>query len=390
MGDSSEETVNADDPLLADASRALAEVNAARAAATDAADAAKEHAANIEDMQRQLVTIIADAQAKLSDISNVATQATAAKTQITDSQAVIATKSDHIQKAQEHADKVRGDLDRALTAANQVATAIEGENSRTQTAANGAAELLTNIRTIKGASETDAEAIAEALETIKQSSAQTKSLADKAATVEERIAAYEERLAELDTQCADQLKQIESLLPGATSAGLAHSFDERRQTFLKPTKKWEWLFIGSLGALIVIAAQGILHDFFSATPFTYDDLLRLWLARFPVVAALVWLALHASREAALAKRLEEDYGYKSAIASTFLGFYKQMSEVGAAADTNQPLAKLCSDTLTTVATPPGRIYEKHQLTTSPAGEITDAAKKLADICTPLTKNKGGS
>lgn len=67
---------------------------------------------------------------------------------------------------------------------------------------------------------------------------------------------------------------------------------------------------------------------------------------------MVWLALHASREAALAKRLEEDYGYKSAIASSFLGFHKQMAEIGSAAESNKPLAKLCGDVLTTMASPP--------------------------------------
>ncbi len=365
----------------------LETIKAASTTATEIVQAATENAAVIEDVQRQVAAVLADAQSKSSDIAAVASQAAAAKTQITDSQAVIATKSDHIQKAQEHADKVRGDLDRVLTAAKQQATEAEGEKTRAKSAADGITELLTNARTCKGSIDTDAAAVVKARDTATQSAAQTKALADKAAEVEERVTAYEKKLAELESQSANQLKTIESLLPGATSAALAHSFDERRQTFLKPTQKWEWIFIGSLGALILLAVQGILHDLFSTTPFTYEELLRLWLARFPVAVALVWLALHASREAALAKRLEEDYGYKSAIASTFLGFYKQMSEIGSAAEKNQPLAKLCSDTLTTVASPPGRIYDKHQLTTSPASELTEAAKGMVDLGTTLAKNK---
>ena len=65
-----------------------------------------------KENQRLAVTAASDCQAKASEIANAATQAVAAMTQITDAQAVIATKSDHIQKAQEHADKVRADLDR--------------------------------------------------------------------------------------------------------------------------------------------------------------------------------------------------------------------------------------------------------------------------------------
>src|SRR5258705_11137394 len=112
---------------------------------------------------------------------------------------------------------------------------------------------------------------------------------------------------------------------------------------------------------------------------TWDVLFRLWVARLPVAGALVWLAMYASREAALAKRLEEDYGYKSAIASCFEGFRKQMSEIGKDVEHDSPLAKLCGDTLTTIATPPGRIYDDHKLTVSPADELHEAAKAVADV-----------
>ena len=71
-----------------------------------------------------------------------------------------------------------------------------------------------------------------------------------------------------------------------------------------------------------------------------------------MAAALVWLALHASREAALAKRREEDYGYKAAVATSSLGFHMQMTEIGSAAESDKPLAKLCGDVLTTMASPP--------------------------------------
>ncbi|MGZ8440863.1 MAG: hypothetical protein ACXWXD_08810, partial [Candidatus Deferrimicrobiaceae bacterium] len=163
------------------------------------------------------------------------------------------------------------------------------------------------------------------------------------------------------------------------SAGLAHAFDDRRKTFLKPHNRWQLLFVLSLLAIIALAITGLWALYHSGPtgtgmPPTLDEVLRTWLSRIPVAAALVWLALHASREAALAKRLEEDYGYKSAIASSFLGFQKQMAEIGSASESNKPLAKLCADFLTTMASSPGRIYEGHKLTVTPADQFTDAAK----------------
>ena len=173
------------------------------------------------------------------------------------------------------------------------------------------------------------------------------------------------------------------MLRGATSAGLAHAFDERRQKFQKPQNRWQIVFVSSLAAIVVLAFSGLIQVHYMDKVPTYDELVRLWLVRLPIAAALVWLALHSSREAALAKRLEEDYGYKSAIASCFEGFRKQMAEISKDVAPSSPLAKLCGDTLTTIATPPGRIYDKHKLTVSPSGEIAEAAKAVATAATAV-------
>ncbi len=342
-------------------------------------ESAKAVAKEAMESQRLIASALADTQAKLAEITTAATQAVAAKTQIADAQAVIASKSDHIQNAQEHADKVRADLDRALTAATQQVTTAEAQQSKAQSAADNTTELLTDIRTIKGSVETDAATVVTARKTAVESAALTKGLADKSATVEGCIADYEKRLAEFDALCASQLKTIENLLRGATSVGLAHAFDERRQTFLKPHNRWQVVFVISVLAIVVLTFSGLWHVYHLEKVPTYDELARLWLSRLPVAGALVWLALHASRESALAKRLEEDYGYKSAIASCFEGFRKQMSEIGKDVATGTPLAKLCGDTLTTIATPPGRIYDKHELTFSPAREFTETAKSAVEI-----------
>jgi hypothetical protein len=56
-----------------------------------------------------------------------------------------------------------------------------------------------------------------------------------------------------------------------------------------------------------------------------------------------------------------------------------LTEVGSDAATNKPLAKLCEDTLTTIASPPGKIYDKHKLTITPADELKGVAKTAADV-----------
>jgi hypothetical protein len=289
---------------------------------------------------------------------------------------VIATKSAHIEDAKEHSDKVRTDLDRASVAASQSATETEGLKARTQTSADVVAALQASIQASKGLVDTEVSNIEAARTACDESVVTLKGLSDKAVTVQQRIADYEARLISLEKQCADQLKTITALLPGATSAGLAHAFDARRQTFLSPAEKWQSLFIGSIVLLIGLAVTGLWNVYQGTNVITYDELGRLWLARFPVAAALVWLALHSSRESALAKRLEEDYGYKAAIAASFQGFHKQMSDLGSTAGPDTPLAQLCGDTLATIGNPPGRIYEKHALVITPSDEIKATTKAM--------------
>ncbi len=357
--------------VLAEAKTKLTEITTAATQSATAAGTSRDSAA---ESQKLVATVLNDAKTKLAEITTAATQAVAANTKITDAQAVIATKSAHIDDAQKHADTVRADLDRELTAAKQQATATEAQQSKAESAAESAVKLLAEVEKTKGSVETDVATIETARKTAVESAATTKGLADKSVTIETRVADYEKRLAELDTQCAAQLKEIENLLPGATGAGLASSFNERRKAFLKPQNRWQWLFVASVLAIVVLAVSGLWHVYNAGTPPTYDELFRLWLSRLPVAGALVWLALHASHESALAKRLEEDYGYKAAVASCLLGFQKQVSEVGKDAVANPSLTKLLDNTLTTIATPPGRIYDKHKLTVSPSGEFTEAAK----------------
>jgi hypothetical protein len=339
---------------------------------------AESAATAISEIQKSGAALLADVQSNIAATAAATAQVIAVKTQIADDQAVIATKSAHIQQAQEHADKVRSELDRALVSANQHVTEAEGLKSRAQSATDSAAGLLIDVKTTKATADVDKNAI-----TVTRSEAEAafkliEVLSEKSTKIDERVAAYEKQLDAFNSQCSLQLQTIVDLLPGATSAGLAHAFDQRRQTFLKPSVRWQWLFVGSVVVLSLLSLSGLWNVYNAAVPLSYDELLRLWLARLPIAAALIWLALYAGHESALAKRLEEDYGYKAAIASSFLGFHKQMSEIGEKAGSNAPLAQLCGDTLATIGSPPGRIYDKHKLTGSLSTEIADITKTTLD------------
>ena len=317
--------------------------------------------------------LVAEAQTTLADITSAAAQVKAAKTKVVDDQAVIATKSDHIEGVQKHADKVRRELDRSRTATTQQATEAEGQKIRAQAAADSTTQLLTDVQATTRIVEDHAEAIAAARRVAEESAGMTKRLADQTAPMEARIAEYQAQLEELKMRCADQLKTIEGLLPGATSAGLAHSFDKRRQAFLKQHNLWQTVFVGSLLALGAVAVAGLMHAYGKNSVPTLAEVGQLWLAGLPIVGALIWLAIYANREAAQAMRLEEDYGFKAATSAWFERFRMQLSEVSRDISADLPFARLCADVLKTIANPPGRIYDKPKPTAMPASDLVEAA-----------------
>jgi len=376
MADETENTTP--EELMQRAQAILAELNAQGEAAKSARTA-------LDEAHRLAALTVADAQAKAAEMGNIATQAVAAKTQIADAQAVIASKSEHIQSAQAHADNVRTELDRVLTTTKQHLTTAEGFKNSAQSHADSANQLLSAIRSAKTNADTDLAATNAARKGAEDALATAKRLADRADAVDKRIAEYEDQLKTLKERCETQLTLITDLLPGATAAGLAHAFDDRRKTFLQPAGRWQLLFVLSVLAIVGLTVLALWHSFTDGAAPTYDELFRMWLARLPVMIALVWLALHSSREAALAKRLEEDYGYKAAIAACFEGFKNQVSAVGGSVSPDSALARLLKNTLQTIAEPPGRIYDKHALAVTPADEAKEALKVTAGAVSQMQK-----
>lgn len=354
--------------LTAKVQQVLVEATAALASANDVLERVQQARSELEAQRLELQSRGTELDAALADAARVR-EAIAAE------QAEIASKSADIQGALEHAVSVRAQMDASLQNTTELQSRVAAHLADVQTAAATVSELSEQATSSKEDVDVQLAAALQAAEGAKSAMATAKNLAARADTIEQRIDSYESKLSALQTQSQEQLTTIQDLLPGATAAGLASAFDKRRQTFLLPARRWQWLFVGSLGSLVLLTLTGLWHVYGAGTTLSWDELARLWLARLPIAGALVWLALHASRESALAKRLEEDYGYKAAIAASFQGFQKQMADLADGATDGSPLGKLCEDTLSTIADPPGRIYDKHRLTVSPANELRAAANE---------------
>jgi len=98
---------------------------------------------------------------------------------------------------------------------------------------------------------------------------------------------------------------------------------------------------------------------------------------------LIWLAFHSSHKAALAQRVEEDYAFKEAVSRSFEGYRREMAEIEGKAAPESALSRFCAGVLSVITNPPGRIYEKHQLTKTPLNALAESAVPIAEAASKL-------
>lgn len=148
-----------------------------------------------------------------------------------------------------------------------------------------------------------------------------------------------ERKNNLDSLITTQTNQyqaikanIESLLPGATSAGLASAYHDLSVSFVKPITIYTRLFFLSIVVLLGLALyftnqNAILTDVPTATSdiTIFKDIGIFLLQRLPIVLPVIWLAIFASKRRSEAERLKQEYAHKEALAKSYQSFKLQAS-----------------------------------------------------------------
>lgn len=161
--------------------------------------------------------------------------------------------------------------------------------------------------------------------------------------LESELKARQTQLKKLEDEQAGKhaamFQRIESLLPGATSAGLASSYKLLKDQFTAPIQRYTKLFYGSLG-LLVLAAVLMAVDSFSLSPFTlklvevkeWDLILRALIYKAPFVAPVVWLAIFSSTRRSQYERLQQEYAHKEALASSYESYRTQLDALQSEGD----------------------------------------------------------
>lgn len=207
-------------------------------------------------------------------------------------------------------------------------------------------------------------------------------LNDQISTLSEKVRDHGSALEKYETEWKDRFEKlhgrIESLLPGATSAGLARSFHDEKDVIQKRQQLSQRYFAFFLVVLAISLLLTPLRALFGESG---DGLvggtafLNKFLWNLPVVAPALWGAWWFSRRATLLDRLAEEYRHKEVVASSFEGFKKQLSE----GDPEGQTDGFKEDTIKEIMRRPGCVFEGKQLPNTPIEEnlepIVDALRK---------------
>ncbi len=124
---------------------------------------------------------------------------------------------------------------------------------------------------------------------------------------------------------------IESLLPGATSAGLASAYNKLKDKFNIPIIGYTIAFYASmltlfLGGLTIVSENITLSPFhieFVKTS-TWEEMLRTILTRAPIILPIIWIAIFSATRRSQYERLQQEYAHKEAFASSYESYKKQL------------------------------------------------------------------
>lgn len=196
--------------------------------------------------------------------------------------------------------------------------------------------------------------------------------------LQDKLVEQQSKLEELQ-QASEQLKQqIEGLLPGAASAGLAHAFSARADLLEGEKKFWLWCF--SAGLLSILLATVFAYVFLPAIDFKDPKaLLAGVLLRLPFLGPFIWFAWYSAVQYGNRLRVQEDYAFKKATAEAFIGYRDHMEHlcsVGGTKEGNTALTALATKTVEVLSNEPLRIYKDTHDEAAPITKIIGIVNRV--------------
>lgn len=357
--------------LIEDHSNAVSKLKGTIEADSSAIAAKK---AEIETLAQGLANLRGRSEADTTTIADVRSKSEVAGK-------AIAEASGKAAAVQSSIDEIKKNVDAVSQRVREASKNVDTDLSTVSTAKSSAENLLSNIQ--KSAATTNelsekAKTGKESIESLEKSSRakvdSLDALIQRTTESNEKVNGYEAELKRLVDEFSSTKTKVESLLPGATSAGLASSFCAQKNRFKTPQRIWGITFALSIGLLIVVAAVGG-SKYLVGSSQDWDLIWHQLIERLPFVIPLVWLGVYAGRQYMLSLRMEEEYAFKEALSTAFEGYRREMASIHQSGP-EDPINKLCAYVLASLARRPGLIYEGKHEDITPFTPAIDAAQRL--------------
>ena len=191
-------------------------------------------------------------------------------------------------------------------------------------------------------------------------------------TLEDKLIEIKKYEQEQQVHNKNLFEQIKSLLPSATSAGLAKAYHDERKTFENPILWWNIAFVVSL-LIISVVSFVTLKDLQ-----TMEDFGKSILHSLPISGPLIWLAIYSSKRRSENQRLEQEYAHKEALAKSYSSYKQQIESLKQ--EDQELLIKLLGTAITTMSYNASETLDKKHGDGTPAQEIVksfvDELKKV--------------
>lgn len=173
-------------------------------------------------------------------------------------------------------------------------------------------------------------------------------------------------------------KQIESLLPGATSAGLATSYKDAKDEYVEKIKKTTTNFTLGIVCLFIVSIVIIWWDTSNKPDISTIHGFLVYLSyRLLLISPIVWFTSYNALQNRHLFRLQEEYAHKKAMAESFEGFKRQVEAIDSLNEESNMLKELLSSTISAISFKASDVLDKqHKDTASMYEKIID---KLPDL-----------
>ncbi len=200
----------------------------------------------------------------------------------------------------------------------------------------------------------------------------------------ERVGGLENEISKYESRYKTLFNEIEKLLPGATTAGLAKVFSDKVSEYKRTVGLWT---MASFFLLVVVVLKYLLSPIDAET---FDEIIIGLLKRLPFIIFMIWIIVFAGNRRAESKKLEESYKHKEVMAKSFIGFKRQIEELESE-DTDKVLLKAHMENVLSSINENSAGFLDKSGDKSPVHDVIDAVKgvfkkKVEDSSTLLIKD----